>query len=124
MGRKTWVKPMTFVQKFEANEAIAASPCWYIEECEWTGIGHLSAGCRNAKSYRYDYNDTGEINYVELTPTGGWPYYECVFYRDNDHTERIETEDIKPGDTLYWRTLSTNHCAVAKVKDPSVSNHS
>lgn len=30
MGRKTWVKPMTLVQKFEANEAVAATTCFQI----------------------------------------------------------------------------------------------
>lgn len=33
MGRKTWVKPMTLVQKFEANEAVAATQCYEIA-CE------------------------------------------------------------------------------------------
>lgn len=30
MERKTWVKPMTLVQKFEANEAVAADQCFEI----------------------------------------------------------------------------------------------
>lgn len=30
MVREAWVKPMTLVQKFEANEAIAAEPCWDV----------------------------------------------------------------------------------------------
>lgn len=30
MGRKTWVKPMTLVQKFEANEPVAAANCYSV----------------------------------------------------------------------------------------------
>lgn len=30
MERKNWVKPMTLVQKFEANEAVAATSCFQI----------------------------------------------------------------------------------------------
>lgn len=30
MGRKTWVKPMTLVQQFEANEAVAAEQCYGV----------------------------------------------------------------------------------------------
>lgn len=30
MGRKTWVKPMTLVQKFEANEPVAAEQCYSV----------------------------------------------------------------------------------------------
>lgn len=33
MVRATWVKPMTLVQKFEANEAVAASGCLVVK-CE------------------------------------------------------------------------------------------
>lgn len=35
MGRTTWVKPMTLVQKFEANEPVAAAECYEIA-CEST----------------------------------------------------------------------------------------
>ena len=38
MGKKAWVKPVTLVQKFEANEPCAADPCWRVT-CEWTGTG-------------------------------------------------------------------------------------
>lgn len=46
MGRKTWVKPMTMVQKFEANEAITA--CLQVvcqmetEGSAWAGDGFLT----------------------------------------------------------------------------------
>lgn len=38
MGRKTWVMPMTLVQKFEANEAVAADQCFEIG-CQSTTYG-------------------------------------------------------------------------------------
>lgn len=44
MGRKTWVKPMTLVQKFEANEPVAASQCYEI-------------ACGSNVVYAYDFWD-------------------------------------------------------------------
>lgn len=130
MERKTWVKPMTLVQKFEANEPVAAESCWKIS-CDWRGtINHLGE-C--GKESAFDYQDTdgdGKIDYVRYDDMWGigTAWYELQFYKrigaDDYPEDPIATEDIKVGDEIYWRVLTTNHYAKVQASDPNHPNHS
>lgn len=55
MKRKTWVMPMTLVQKFEANETVAAAQCYSI-------------ACKN-NTYM---NVAWDKNEVSNAPENGW----------------------------------------------------
>lgn len=148
MVRAAWVKPMTLVQKFEANEAVAATSCFKIL-CEsytdysnmvdnanpndypkwetpqshggWVGFGHNKC---------HDYGDTileyGE-NYVNfISEIGG----------NNGHVDSwIDVNDNKvvdAGDRVYWYTdqkwalqyYKWNHWGTIASVDPSHPNHS
>lgn len=59
MGRTTWVKPMTFVQKFEANEPVAASQCFEIE-CESDTRGGAGGSIKGSTNHPADLD--------------GWPW--------------------------------------------------
>lgn len=131
MKRTTWVKPMTLVQKFEANEAVAADPCWRVK-CDWSqgwwDDGHWY--CQNESDYRFlDENDNGKVDKMQNKHAGIWS--DCEFYADEAFTQslgkNLEEIDIKPGQVIYYNTLyGTNyhHRGTAYVADSSHPNHS
>lgn len=105
MVRSAWVKPMTLVQKFEANEAVAAETCWYVE-CEGNYTGELLAhgACKKKGNYTFkdtDGNGMNDTMYLHVTAIS---VYECPIYTDAEHNNRldIETYDPQPGQTLWW----------------------
>lgn len=101
MVRATWVKPMTLVQKFEANEAVAANQCWYLI-CERGGTaGHTA--CDNRGNYHYyDDNDNGIIDRVQLQVAAN--KYDLTFYTTDSYENSVNLEELDPkaGQTLYW----------------------
>lgn len=109
MGRTTWVKPMTLVQKFEANEPVAAdTQCWYVAcEYKWGAPGLGGDGLEA----HTDCHDAS--NQVLIDNTGdGIPdimkevnhNVECILYSDSSYNNRINPSDIDPtsGATIYW----------------------
>lgn len=131
MGRKTWVKPMTLVQKFEANESVAAdTQCWYVA-CEYKyGIGgdgvEIHNDCRNA-SNQVLIDNTGdgipdimkEVNHN----------VECILYSDSSYKNRINPSDIDPtsGATIYWTSYlgyTYHHHGTIQQGDPNHPNRS
>lgn len=63
MGRTTWVKPMTLLQKFEANEPVAADQCFEIECRSNT---HAFGGSDGSPSSDYPKWSSGEKFYGDL----------------------------------------------------------
>ena len=73
MVRAAWVKPMTLVQKFEANEAVAAGQCFQVV-CESDRYGKFLG-----------YQTLGDTNHpADLDGTNPWR-------RDDDLTTSIGT---------------------------------
>ncbi len=107
MGRKTWVKPMTLVQKFEANESVAAdTQCWRVA-CErpggyfYHGLLEVHTACKDINNqWLYDEDGNGTPDkMVELGHD-----VDCTIYADSDYTKPLAFEDIVPssGATIYW----------------------
>lgn len=65
MGRTTWVKPMTLVQKFEANEPVAATGLCFEIECESDTRGGAFGSIK------------GETNHPE---EDGWPWKNSEYF--------------------------------------------
>lgn len=66
MERKTWAKPMTLVQKFEANETVAANSCFLIackSDATYShgGIGDTCAPQPAAWTHPEGYFDSAAI---------------------------------------------------------------
>lgn len=127
MGRKTWVKPMTLVQKFEANEPVAAGNCYSII-CESTfKWNHQDSSAPNpnawsAKEGNYTYSVFGDaywgapapfdhINCKEANSNifhvedGKVTYlYEIGGKVDSGAVEVIDNADgvFGEGDIVYW----------------------
>lgn len=131
MGKKAWVKPVTLVQKFEANEPCAADPCWRVK-CEWTeGAGH--GFCNDADNYRF--LDDG--NRMQVNHKVGLDYwYDCEFFTDGSFKTSLGTDlekmDIKPGQVVFfrnsegsqWTPIHYNHSGKVYADDPSHPNRS
>lgn len=111
MGRKTWVKPMTLVQEFEANEPVAATQCWRVA-CErgewftwwydgWLRHDENHTDCRDINNqYLYDENGDGKPDkMIELGHD-----VDCSLYSDENYTNPISPGDVIPssGTTIYW----------------------
>ena len=110
MAKKTWVKPMTLVQKFEANESVA-SQCWLVK-CErprsytwwydgWVAHVEDHVPCRDINNqWLYDENgDNIPDKMIELGHD-----VDCVLYSDENYTNQISPGDIIPNSstTIYW----------------------
>ena len=61
MGRKTWVKPMTLVQKFEANEPVAAIGQCYQIKCKSTAkadrLGKIKPRGGSAPEFHWSHEE-------------------------------------------------------------------
>ena len=106
MGRTTWVKPMTLVHEFEANEAVAATQCWRVA-CERPG-GYFHKGlleihnpCKDIDS-QWLYDEDGDGSPDKMIELGHDE--ECTVYADENYTQLLPLEEIIPtsGMTIYW----------------------
>ena len=117
---RRWVKPRTEVQKFEANEYVAA--CWGVGcNVDWAndyeksegdyqnGVTHDTAHCGNAANQViYDYNDDGIADAMIEEGTDGLGNLPCTIYKDSNYNQQIAVSSVKPGDTIYWTTRATD----------------
>lgn len=117
---RSWVKPRTEVQKFEANEYVAA--CWGVQcDVDWanryemnegdynSGVTHDMAHCGNAANQViYDYNDDGTADAMFEEGTDGLGNLRCTIYSDPDYSSEKSVSLVKPGDTIYWTTRAAD----------------
>lgn len=120
MGRTTWVKPMTLVQEFEANEAVAATQCWRVK-CDrkltyswWDGSllrTETHNPCRNIDN-QWLYDEDGDGKPDKMIELGH--DRECTIYADENYTQLLPLGEIDPtsGMTIYWTNKLTDHTLV------------
>ena len=117
---KSWVKPVTEVQKFEANEYVAA--CWGVG-CDvswsndyekrqgdyWNGVTHDSAHCGNSSNQViFDYNDDGTADAMIETGTDGLGDLNCTIFSDPSYSQERDVSTVKVGDVIYWTTRAAD----------------
>lgn len=97
MGRKTWVKPMTLVQKFEANEPVAA-----IGQC-------YNVLCKSDAAYKYQawppkayISDSGAPEYHWSHPEG---YYDSAAIEGSPLTS-FKHENCKKDNNVFNADLT------------------
>lgn len=140
---RRWVKPRTEVQKFEANEYVAAcfklacsagseinphGPHW--DSPEEGNVSHSPKGtpktCGDPSANRVITTDGGFFESVaENNGEQGWIEggLDYVLQMDGNST-------IDPDDVIYWHTYSNdrsrkwNHWGYVEQQDPSHPNHS
>lgn len=148
MERKTWVKPMTVVQKFEANESVAAdTQCWNVS-CQRPWInppGPLLTGWYGSPWGTpinfHDADVCGKLSNQVLRDTDGDGAVdqmleygngtkECTLYTDENYSEVMSPSKVDPdsGNTIYWvnkkDTITFFHKGVPQLADASHPNRS
>ena len=116
---RSWVKPRTEVQKFEANEYVAA--CWKIA-CTVGAAGEVNEAHpdphRPAPGVTHSHNSDGngcgweDSQYIVEVGDGvfnvteyGQNILPCKLTRNNDWTGLQKSiSDVQPGQTIYWTT--------------------
>ena len=131
MGRTTWVKPMTLVQQFEANEYVASS-CWGVgcdtdaantwesghpQWNESADPGHWNNWGKGYIAY-HDPSSCGVVSHQFLKDIDGdgspdkmyelkdGEELECAVFSDPNYSNQIGVESIIPGMTIYWTTVA------------------
>ena len=125
MAKKTWVKPMTLVQKFEANETVAA--CWGVacntgaandyeikngfdEVYMWIPaanykVEHTMDGCGNmSNQYIIDDNPFDSVP-PEMIEISNGEHLPCTFTDENYNA--ITLTSVKDGQDIFWTTKRT-----------------
>ena len=122
MGRKTWVMPMTLVQKFEANETVAAQQCYGIrcntdvanalEKQEWPqnpsfgwgAVTHTMEGCGAENSHvLIDTNGDGMADIMR--EESGKGNYTCNLFTNAEYNQPANGVPLEEGTTVYWTTI-------------------
>ena len=145
MERKTWVKPMTLVQKFEANETVAA--CWGVacmvseaNDWEWKNDFWNAAAQKHEAEHCgtignqviFDDNDDGIADRMIETGVSGGGTLPCTIYTDDSFSEIKSIGSVKVGEKLYWTTskkpaaitYTWHHRGMVVQQDPNHPNRS
>lgn len=126
MERKTWVMPMTLVQKFDANEVVAL--CWGVgcdtelandkSSYDWTHPQYhphapLSpyrprhGTCGNSSNqYFKDTNGDGAVDALYERAADGTELL-CEIYSDASYTNTLSVENVQPNSTIYWTSSAS-----------------
>lgn len=147
MGRKTWVKPMTLVQKLEANESVAATQCWNVA-CQrpwekphwWAGEGWYDPpGAEPVQEHSKNIcgvitnqvlRDTDGDNVVDQMLEYGNGTKVCTLYADESYSTVISPSEVDPksGEVIYWTNeylaQTYFHKGIPQTADASHPNRS
>lgn len=124
--KKMWEQPKAVVQKFAANEYVAA--CWSVA-CKVTGYdavggNHRAQFCGNGTHYQIILDDNSTpISMIE-TQTDGMGNLACTLYTDDSYTSTRNIEDVEYNETLYWTTQFGDKTWRHEGTTTGTSNHS
>ena len=124
--KKMWKQPMAVVQKFAANEYVAA--CWSVK-CYVTGVdkvggNHRTQFCGDGTHYQIELDDNGTpISMIE-TDTDGMGNLACTLYTDNSYTNPKNISEVTYNETLYWTTQYEGQVWRHEGTTTGTSNHS
>lgn len=138
---KRWETPRIAVEKFEANEYVAA--CWGVKcDVDWAnhyewlqgdderGVTHDNAHCGSASNQViFDDNNDGTADRMIETGTDGLGDLECAIYRDENYQFSRPVSTVKVGDVIYWTTQAGdgrtwNHKGTVMASTPGHPNRS
>lgn len=142
--KKKWVAPRVEVQKFEANEYVAA--CWGVA-CDiglanqwekdhdnyWLGaIKHQSDGCGLSTSqYVMDTDSDGFPDVMKEWSEHG-SGLTCEVFTNADYNDKADLSSVKAGDKIFWTTSKVDflvkktwhHQGTVVLSDPAHPNRS
>ncbi|MCR5453334.1 MAG: hypothetical protein K6F00_11980 [Lachnospiraceae bacterium] len=113
---KKWIQPMAEVEKFVANEYVAA--CWNVkctipEEAKKDTVSdqfnpgdtHRAAFCGDSSHYQIKLDDNGVPVEMIETQTDGIGDRPCTLYTDGNYTTVMPISQLTNTKSLiYWRT--------------------
>ena len=118
---KSWVRPRTEVQAFEADDYVAA--CWGVG-CDvswsnqyekdhgqdyWNGVTHDAAHCGNSSNQViFDDDNNGTADRMIETGTDGLGDLVCTIFWDENYQNRRDVSSVSIGDTIYWTTTASD----------------
>ena len=138
---KRWETPRIAVEKFEANEYVAA--CWGVKcDVDWAndyelregdyhnGVTHDNAHCGSASNQViFDDNNDGTADRMIETGTDGLGDLECAIYWDENYRRSRPVSTVEVGDVIYWTTQAGdgrtwNHKGTVMASTPGHPNRS
>lgn len=124
--KKMWKQPMAVVQKFAANEYVAA--CWNVT-CSFTGwdeVGglHRQEFCGDGTHYQIMLDDNSTPISMTETQTDGMGDLACTLYADESYTTPKDISTVKYNETLYWTTQYEGQTWRHVGTTTGTSNHS
>ena len=138
---KRWETPRIAVEKFEANEYVAA--CWGVKcdvdwanRYEWSqgddgrGVTHDNAHCGSASNQViFDGNNDGTADRMMETGTDGRGDLKCILYTDGRYNELRDISTVQVGNEIYWTTQASdgrtwNHKGTVMASTPGHPNRS
>lgn len=117
---KRWETPRIAVEKFEANEYVAA--CWGVKcDVAWAndyelregdysnGVTHDNAHCGSASNQViFDDNNDGTADRMIETGTDGLGDLACILYTDGRYNELRDISTVQERDMIYWTTQASD----------------
>ena len=124
--KKMWKQPMAVVQKFAANEYVAA--CWSVK-CVVTGVdevggNHRAQFCGDGNHYQILLDDKSTPISMTETQTDGMGDLACSLYADASYTTPKDISQVKYNETLYWTTQFEGQTWRHQGTTTGTSNHS
>lgn len=117
---KRWETTRIAVEKFEANEYVAA--CWGVKcDVDWAndyelregdyhnGVTHDNAHCGSASNQViFDDNNDGTADRMIETGTDGLGDLACILYTDGRYNELRDISTVQERDMIYWTTQASD----------------
>ncbi len=129
----TWTMPRAVVEKFVANEYIAA--CWTLR-CEVMGSSasvadkfndketHRLAFCGQEDHYAIHLDDNGTPTDMIEIRTDNLGDLPCQVYTDDSYSAVRAIADVSEGEYIYWTTTSGSRVWHHAGTVSGTSNHS
>lgn len=124
--KKMWKQPMAVVQKFAANEYVAA--CWNVA-CNVTGWDavnglHRAEFCGDGSHYQIVLDDNSTPVYMIETDTDNMGDLACTLYADGSYTTPRDISTVRYDELLYWTTQYEGQTWRHQGRTTGTSNHS
>lgn len=138
---KRWETPRIAVEKFEANEYVAA--CWGVKcDVVWAndyelregdysnGVTHDNAHCGSASNQViFDDNNDGTADRMIETGTDGLGNLNCTIYWNAEYRQQRPVSSVEVDDIIYWTTQASdgrtwNHKGTVMASTPGHPNRS
>ena len=129
MEMRTWEQPLATVEKFIANEYVAA--CWGVkcdvvgdDPVKADGVTHRAQFCGDPEHYQIHLNDSNIPDSMTEIKTDNLGDLPCTLYTDESYSTVKDISTVKATDYIYWTTSSGNRTWHHHGPVSGTTNHS